>query len=174
MKHDIDWSKSHNGVFLCSFHRAVELMPEVAPILDELKPKLELGVSEYLVDVKIHMLMKGQMPCIPNWHYDFMPRDSNGNRVEGESSNLKMYMWLSSAPLTEYKNRVTGEVTEKPPQEWHAFTQRDLHRGATSDGNVWRCFIRVIPKSFKHECTYNDGGLRRHAQVYLDSKKYRW
>jgi hypothetical protein len=36
VKHDIDWSQSHNGVMLCSFEKTIELMPEVKPILDEL------------------------------------------------------------------------------------------------------------------------------------------
>ena len=57
MKHIIDWSKSHNGVMLCNFHQAITLMPEIEPILAELfvSGELELPVSEYAVDVKIHI-----------------------------------------------------------------------------------------------------------------------
>jgi len=169
---DIDWSKSHNGVMLCTFEKTVELMPEVAPILEELKGSLELPVEDYLVDVKIHMLMPGQFPCIPNWHFDFLPRDDQGNRIKAAASPLKMYMWLSSAPLTLYKN-ADGEFT-KPPQTWHSFTQSDLHRGQVCEDHVWRCFIRVIPKSFLHSTTCNVGELRRHSQVYCDSRKFKW
>ena len=59
IKHNIDWSKSHNGTMLCSFDKAVELMPEVSPILEELERSgmLELPREDYAVDVKVHMLM---------------------------------------------------------------------------------------------------------------------
>lgn len=174
MEHIIDWSKSHCGVMLCSFAQTVELMPEVTPILEEVVPMLELPIEDYLVDVKVHMLMPEQFPCIPNWHYDFMPRDENGERCEGEASDQKMYMWLSSAPLTLYKDRETGEEFTKPAQQWHTFTQKDLHRGQVAEEHVWRCFIRVIPKHFVHSVTKNVGTVRRHCQVYLDSRKFRW
>jgi hypothetical protein len=172
MKHEIDWTKSHCGVMLCSFDETAKLMPEVKPILDEVKPLLEGDESEYMVDVKVHMLMPGQFPCIPNWHFDFMPRDDEGNRIKGSASKKKMYMWLSSPPLTEYKKR--GKVTSKPAQQWHTFTQSDLHRGTESKEHVWRCFIRVIPKEFVHTCTINNGKIRRHTQVYLDSNDFKW
>ena len=174
MKYDIDWSKSHCGVMLCSFEQTKTMMPEVSDILDELIPQLESPVEEYLVDVKVHMLMKDQYPCIPNWHYDFMPRDENGERIPHQATDEKMYMWLSGAPLTEYKDRDTKEVFTKPAQQWHSFTQKDLHRGSVSEGHTWRCFIRVIPKHFVHTITKNVGEQRRHCQVYLDSNKFRW
>lgn len=176
MIHDIDWSKSHCGVMLCSFDRTKELMPEVAPILDELinSVGLQLDPEDYLVDVKVHMLMPNQYPCIPNWHRDFTPRDSEGKRIpfKADEEELKMYMWLSGDPLTEY--RKNGENYFKPPQQWHTFTRHDLHRGTMSREHTWRCFIRVIPKQFVHETTKNAGTLRRHCQVYLDSKRFKW
>ena len=171
--YDIDWSKSHNGLMLCSFEQAYELMPEVTPILKELIPILELPITDYLVDVKIHMLMPNQFPCIPNWHRDFMPRDAKGNRILADASPLKMYMWLSGPPLTEYKD-INGISYFKQPQQWHIFTQNDLHRGTVSDTHRWRCFIRVIPKQFVHSHTINTGTIRRHTQVYLDSKHFHW
>lgn len=172
MKYEYDWSKSHNGVMLCSFARTKELMPEVTPILEALEPNLELPIEDYAVDVKIHMLMPNQWPCIPNWHYDFMPRDKGGKRVPAKASKKKMYMWLSGAPLTEYKKG--GEVYKKPAQQWHEFTQRDLHRGSMSKEHTWRCFIRVIPREFIHSTTINVGQVRRHTQVYCDSEKFKW
>lgn len=151
-------------------------MPEVAPILDELVESgmLEEPEENYVVDVKIHMLMPNQYPCIPNWHKDFTPRDSEGKRIKAELTNRKMYMWLSGNPLTEYKNKETGATFTKSAQEWHSFTQNDVHRGTMSKEHTWRCFIRVIPKDFVHETTINVGQLRRHTQVYLDSKRFTW
>lgn len=170
---DIDWSKSSNGVMLCSFEETIKFMPEVEPILDQLRPQLELSEEEYLVDIKIHMLMPNQWPCIPNWHCDFIPRDEKGKRVAKGITGEKMYMWLSGSPLTQYKNS-EGEVYTKPAQQWHSFTQRDLHRGAECLEHTWRCFIRVIPKKFVHQTTINVGTVRRHTQVYCDSSNFRW
>jgi hypothetical protein len=168
MKHD--WSQSHNGVMLCTLEQTKELMPEVIPVLMELEP--EDSWDNYLIDVKVHMLMPEQYPCIPNWHFDFLPRDSEGERIKGAVSDKKMYMWLSAPPLTLYKD-ASGEYT-KPAQQWHSFTQRDLHRGQKSEDHVWRCFIRVIPKEFVHDTTINVGKQRRHIQVYADSRKFKW
>jgi hypothetical protein len=175
IKHNIEWSKCHNGVMLCSFDRTRELMPEVSPILDELLngPMLELDKSQYLIDVKVHMLMPDQYPCIPNWHRDFMPRDCKGERTKGTTSTLKMFMWLSGAPLTEYiVNKKKGVF--KPAQQWNSFTQDDIHRGTMSDSHLWRGLIRVIPASFKHETTINAGKIRKHTQVYLDTSTFKW
>lgn len=168
---DIDWSKSHNGLMLCTMTEAKKLMPEVLPILQQLIP--EMCWDEYLIDVKVHMLMPGQFPCIPNWHYDFLPRSEDGERSCNTRSDKKMYMWLSDAPLTLYKDRNGKEFT-KPAKRWHSFTQHDLHRGQMSEDHVWRCFIRVIPKEFVHTITKNIGEVRRHIQVYCDSSKFRW
>jgi hypothetical protein len=175
MKYDIDWSKSINGVMLCSFEKTIKLIPEVKPILDELinSNMLELKIEDYVVDVKIHMLMPNTFPCIPNWHRDFAPRDEEGRRVNKEPHKEKMYMWLSGYPLTEYSNN-KGDIIFKPAQEWHSFTSNDLHRGTMSTQHTWRCFIRVIPKKFIHSSTKNIGTERIHTQVYLDSNRFTW
>jgi len=172
MKHDIDWSKSHNGIMLCSFEQTIELMPEVKPILDELIPQLELPMDEYVVDVKVHMLMPGEFPCIPNWHMDFVPRDENLKQDFGGITDEKMYVWVSGAPFTEFKSNNGNYFIEG--QKWIEFSQRDVHRGVASDIHTWRAFLRVIPKKFIHPTTINIGKLRRHTQVYLDSNKFTW
>tara|TARA_R110000822_G_C14989311_1_gene459490 strand:+ start:39 stop:557 length:519 start_codon:yes stop_codon:yes gene_type:complete len=171
---DIDFSKSKAGVMLCSLDRTIAIMPELWGVIEPLLPTLELDIDDYVFDVKVHMLMPETYPCIPNWHYDFLPRDCNGERCKGEKSNLKMYTWISGEPLTVYKNRDTGVEYTKPCNEWHSFTQHDLHRGDISKIHTWRCFIRVIPKSFIHSTTKNIGEERRHIQVYCDSSKFRW
>lgn len=168
----IDWSKSHNGVMLCTFGKTIELMPEVKPILDDLIPHLELDVSEYLVDVKVHMLMPGEYPCIPNWHRDFVPRGLDLKQIPEAISKEKMYLWASGAPYTEFKKPPTvldGEY------KWIEFDQTEFHRGVKSEIHTWRCFIRAIPKKFVHPTTINIGELRRHSQIYIDEPdKFRW
>lgn len=175
MKHDIDWSKSHNGVMLCDFQKTVELMPEVEPILLELcdSNMLEMYPRNYLVDVKVHMLMPKQWPCIPNWHKDFIPRDENMERQFDKITGEKMYMWISGEPLTEYKD-AKGGIYTKPAQQWSSFTQHDTHRGTMAKTHTWRCFIRVIPKSLVPVAQTNDNQIRRHSQVYLDNGKFTW
>lgn len=174
IKYDIDWKKCHNGLMVCTFSEAYILMPEIKIILEDLIPLLELPVSEYVIDVKVHMLMPGQYPCIPNWHCDFLPRDKNNKRIKGAPvSDLKMYMWLSGNPLTEYKDS-SGQIYTKEAQVWHSFTQKDVHRGTASKEHLWRCFIRVVPKSLIHANTTNTGCIRRHSQVYLDANLFRW
>lgn len=175
MKYLIDWSKSHNGVMLCSFEKTIELMPEVKPILDELieSKELELPLEDYAVDVKIHMLMPKQWPCIPNWHRDFVPRDENLKRNPKGITGEKMYEWISGEPRTEFMKK-NGETYFIEPEKWHSFTQHDVHRGTMSRIHTWRCFIRIIPKKFIHPTTINVGQLRRHTQVYLDSKTFNW
>jgi hypothetical protein len=175
MIHNIDWSKSTNGVMLCSFEKTIELMPEVEPILNELLESdfLELPKEDYAVDVKIHMLMPKQFPCIPNWHRDFVPRDENLKRDFRGITGEKMYMWLSGTPLTEYKDKA-GNNYFKEEQKWHTFTQNDLHRGTMSNEHTWRCFIRVIPKKFIHPTTINVNQKRIHTQVYLNAEKFNW
>ena len=171
----IDWSKSHNGVMLCTFDKTKELMPEVTPIIDQL---LESGMLEdspenYLVDVKIHMLIEGMFPCIPNWHKDFQPRNDDAQRTESIKCDRKMYMWLSGAPSTEYLSNITGEVYTKKAGQWNTFTRNDVHRGTASTCSTWRCLIRVIPKDFVHSTTIHVGEIRRHTQVYLP-ETYSW
>ena len=174
MKHDIDWTKSHNGVMLCDFSKTIELMPEVEPIINELRDSglLEQDESEYLVDVKVHMLMDKTWPCIPNWHRDFLPRDCDGERIAGKPSKNLMYMWVSGAPLTEYMKN--NKTFKKPAQQWHTFTQSDLHRGTMAEEHTWRGFVRVIPKEFVHGHTINHGQIRQHTQHYLDSTNFKW
>lgn len=171
---DIDWKKSHCGVMLCTFEQTFQYMPEIRSILEQVYPLLELDLKDYLVDVKVHMLMPNQFPCIPNWHRDFMPRDDKGLRIKAVPSPLKMYMWLSGPPLTVYRDSVSGKEYTKPALCWHSFTQNDLHRGDVSTEHTWRCFIRIIPKEFVHTTTTNVGTIRRHSQVYLDASKFNW
>ena len=168
-----DWSKSHNGVMLCTISQTVELMPEVAPMLDSIIPHLEHDKEDYMVDVKVHMLMPNQYPCIPNWHRDFVPRDKDNKQLPQDISGDKMYIWISGGPYTEYKS--FQEKIESNGYNWTVIDQNDFHRGIKSEEHTWRCFIRLIPKKFVHPATINIGELRRHSQVYIDQPdKFRW
>ncbi len=169
----IDWSKSHCGIMLCDYDLTSELMPEVLPIIDELIPYLQYDRGRYLIDVKVHMLMPEQYPCIPNWHTDFVPRNCNLKKQPENITGDKMYLWVSGAPKTEFKNGYKKIKTEN--YTWIEFDQYSVHRGTKSKIHTWRCFIRLIPKEFIHNTTINIGSVRRHSQVYIDDPAhFRW
>lgn len=171
MQHD--WSKSHCGLMLCTIKQTREMMPEVMPIVEELIPHLEHAPEDYLVDVKVHMLMPGEYPCIPNWHCDFVPRDEKLKKLPKQITDDKMYLWVSGEPRTEFLQPPNKIITEN--YEWVEFDQHDTHRGIKSKIHTWRCFIRLIPKWFVHPTTINVGTIRRHSQVYIeDPNHFRW
>lgn len=140
-------------------------MPELKDILD----KAPLDPTEkYVVDVKVHMLMPGQWPCIPNWHYDNVPRDEElKQRFDLIDTSKLMFLWLSGPPLTEFENKIVR------PRTWIRFTQKDKHRGTMSDIHTWRIFIRLTPEPLLKPAS-PDKWLRRHSQVYLDASKFTW
>ena len=170
---NIDWSLSHCGLMLCSFEQTEKLMPEVTDILSSLKPKLELEPNDYYIDVKVHMLLPNQYPCIPNWHCDFVPRDKDGKKLYEKRTREKMYLWVSNPPLTRFKDEETGVIKDIKEKTWVEFTQFDLHKAVKAESSCWRCFIRVIPRNFIHRNTLNIGKIRRHSQVYL-TENFTW
>ena len=69
----IDWSKQHCGVHQADYADLLHHMPDLKEILKTFPDDPNM----YVWDVKVHMLMPGQYPCIPNWHYDNIPRVNN-------------------------------------------------------------------------------------------------
>lgn len=157
-----DWSKQHCGVRSATYHKAIELMPDLKEILDSFPD----NVFKFTWDIKVHMLMPRQFPCIPNWHTDNVPRVNGVQRFDQCRPELPMYCWLSGAPLTQFKH---GYLL---PRVWHRFNQLDEHRGTAADEFGWRCFIRATHHEIKEP---KDGdNLRRHSQVYLDPEAFQW
>ncbi len=159
---EIDWSVQHCGVHQATASTLLELMPDLTSILATFPDDAEL----FTWDVKIHMLMPRQYPCVPNWHVDNVPRVNGIQRFDLIRSELPMYLWLSNGPLTQFQH---GYVQ---PRVWHRFTQIDQHRGTAAGDFGWRCFIRATHKDIQPPKLKNH--LRRHCQVYLDAKEYQW
>ena len=183
----------------CGLHRATlieanKLLPELRELYhyfpDEVLSDLMGDMESWFIDIKITMLMKGQYPCIPNWHCDNVPRNNNGELEYGNiTQNSKpMYLWLSGEPLTEFlaKDYQVGSVkdhgeldklikgsdmlTRKLPQEtWVKMWQNTPHRGTVCKENTWRVFVRLTHKSLVGEFLARQkvNPLRRHSQVYL-------
>jgi len=163
---ELDLSKLHCGLFRCPLDVAPALMPELEPLFSY-APRYQQ--ERAIVDVKIHMLMPGQWPCIPNWHYDFTPRDSQGiKQPEKRDRANKMHVLLSGPPYTEFRDGRTLH-----PWQWSEFTQFDEHRGSVSTDHCWRLFARVVPESLCPAAPATQW-VRRHCQVYLDSQNFEW
>ena len=71
---EIIWSEQHCGVHQASFDQLCELMPDLESMIILTFPE---KTCDFTWDVKVHMLMPGQYPCIPNWHFDNVPRVNN-------------------------------------------------------------------------------------------------
>jgi hypothetical protein len=164
----IDWSKQHNGVHQATYSQLVELMPDLKGLLNSFPDDPE----EFIWDVKVHMLMPSQYPCIPNWHYDNIPRINNEQDFSLVKLDKPMFLWVSNTPLTEF--RVGDRVWSVQPQTWVRFTQKDEHRGTMSTEFQWRGFIRATHKAITPQNKAGHNPLRRHSQVYLDVNNFTW
>tara|TARA_R100000541_G_C1897352_1_gene84069 strand:+ start:86047 stop:86550 length:504 start_codon:yes stop_codon:yes gene_type:complete len=165
----IDWTKQHNGVHRASDEDLKKYMPDVYQLVFESFPE---NMEDFTWDVKVHMLMPSQWPCIPNWHYDNVPRVNNVQDWGLVRLDLPMYLWLSGLPLTEF--RKDGVISTIEPETWKRFTQADEHRGTRSESFQWRGFIRATHKDILPANPSGDNVLRRHSQVYLDVGNFAW
>ncbi len=159
----MEWHKQICGMRQADYRDVIDHMPDLKAIIDTFPddPKL------FSWDVKVHMLMPRQYPCIPHWHTDNVPRIGGVQRFEKCRLDLPMYLWVSGPPLTQFKH---GYVL---PETWHRFTQADEHRGTMSDSFTWRGFIRATHKIIVPVINY-PASLRIHSQVYLDAETYQW
>lgn len=162
----IDWKKQHCGVHRASWEQLKESMPDVAELVIKDFPE---DVNTFTWDVKVHMLMPNQYPCIPNWHFDNIPRVNNVQDWDLVKVHLPMYLYISGHPLTEFRNG--GSIT---PKKWTRFTQKDEHRGTISNDFQWRGFIRATHKDILPANPSGADCTRRHSQVYLDSSNFTW
>lgn len=165
---NIDWAEQHAGVHQASVKDLVLNMPDLEPLLDTFPE----DPRDFIWDVKVHMLMPGQYPCIPNWHFDNIPRVNNKQDFDKVRPDLPMYLWVSNEPLTEF--RKNGESWFIKPQTWTRFTQEDEHRGTMSNHFCWRGFIRATHKDINPQNKVGHNPLRRHSQVYLDAQNFSW
>lgn len=156
------WEKQCCGVHQAPASAVYEIMPDLRPLLDTFPD----DHSMFSWDIKVHMLMPGQFPCIPNWHVDFVPRVNGLQRFDLVKPDLPLYMWISGPPLTQFKHGYVRANT------WIRFSQLDEHRGIAASDFGWRGFVRATHRNI---CEPKSGDyLRRHSQVYLDANTYQW
>lgn len=180
----------------CGLFRApIDRVPELAPLFADLIRSAPVQGSEWEVDIKVHMLMPGQYPCVPNWHCDNVPRVDGVTRYDRapEHEGAKMYVWMSQTPRTEFLSRDLdmwacpighGELTAlshtpssarmiAPAQHWIEMDQRTPHRGTISGRHQWRTFVRITHASLAPQRRVHSF-IRRHSQVYLDANNFEW
>ncbi len=185
----------HCGLFRAPLHLAAQLMPEMADLIASIPVE---NPEDYELDVKVHMLMAGQYPCIPNWHTDMVQRDDTGLRFDLiDYDTPPMLLWISDGPATEFLARPlvmprtpsshreiarflldmdgVGSLMTRfiQPNTWNAMWQHTPHRGAVSQKSGWRVFARVTHRSIAPARPVNSV-IRRHAQVYLDAAGFTW
>lgn len=159
---NIDWSKQHCGVHQAPASVLCELMPDLVALMSSFPE----DADQFTWDVKVHMLMPRQYPCIPGWHVDNVPREGGIQRYERSRVDLPMWMWVSGGPLTQFSH---GYVQA---QTWYRFTQVDQHRGQPASDFCWRGFVRGTHKDIQPPKKGNH--LRRHCQVYVCEENYQW
>ncbi len=191
----VNLSNQYCGLFRCPVVEAAPLLPELRKLfIDAIMMLVEQGHDpyEWEMDLKIHMLMANQYPCIPNWHCDNVPRFFGCTDYEEiKDDTPPMYLWLSDSPTTEfvkdcftYEGMVNshGELagiigdkptTKAPAKTWISMNQKTPHRGSQAEANGWRVFVRLTHKSITPARPVNDY-IRRHCQVYLDPNTFEW
>jgi hypothetical protein len=186
----------HCGLFRAPLHLAAGLMPEMAELVASVPVA---DPSRYELDIKVHMLMAGQYPCIPNWHTDMVDRDEAGLRFDLiEDDEEPMLLWISDGPETEFLARqlilpsmpgshreiakwLNGPGWERgavmtqriQPNCWWAMDRQTPHRGTMATRSGWRVFARVTPLALAPRRPVHSV-IRRHAQVYLDAREFAW
>lgn len=180
-----------NGLFRCPLNEAVKYLPELRELYESAPVD---NPAEWELDLKIHMLMKDQYPCIPNWHCDNVPRVDGKVRYDlVDLSKPKMFLWVSDEPTTEFLS-ISSEVgstpvgheaiasiintydlptVKIPSMTWISMDQVTPHRGTKSKQYTWRIFARLTHKSIAPERPV-DSVIRRHSQVYLDANTFSW
>lgn len=183
-----DLSVGTCGLFRMNLQEAIDTQPYYAELLRSAPIP---NPQDYEVDIKVHMLMPNQYPCIPNWHCDNVPRTEGIlDYTNWKEETPPMLLWLSGNPNTEFisedievssvkdHQELTSllENTPKkkaPSNQWIAFTQHSPHRGTMSEDFTWRVFVRITHKSITPSREVLST-MRMHSQVYLDANAFGW
>ena len=83
---NINWDKQHCSVHQANLSQLNDLMPDLINLVQSLPE----DPNDLIWDVKVHMLMPGQYPCIPNWHYDNIPKINNAQDFDLVKPDLPM------------------------------------------------------------------------------------
>jgi hypothetical protein len=155
---------------------------------------------DFIMDSRVHMLMRGWYPCIPGWHHDDVPRSSPDGQPNYDSPEYKAEHALAlvgdCCPTEFALGRVSlpglpnGQVIYRT---WHreveeavrlgkltllqasggsiySFDASTFHQGRPALHDGWRWFGRASIRT--HRKPTNE--LRRQTQVYLEFPMEGW
>lgn len=196
-------STDHCGLFRAPLHLAASFMPSMAALIDSAPIGREFR-DQWELDIKVHMLMRDQYPCIPNWHCDNVPRSDRGTSYDltrdhegpfdyGAGNAVPMLLWVSDEPTTEFLAEAFT-VAETPIS--HKDVAFDVKTWAPAleriKANAWYSMDQRTPH--RGRAAERNGWrvfarlthksiaparpvlsvLRRHAQVYLEAEHFTW
>lgn len=156
--------------------------------------------NDWVIDSRVHMLMKGWYPCIPGMHHDDIPRSTVSGQPNYINPEYKAehVLGLVNADIAPTQFAL-GEIDLDIPTEgiiykdWHPkvmqaiddgtmqsysaesgkiieFNSESFHQGTRAVSAGWRWFIRVSRKT--HRKPTNE--IRRQVQVYLEHPMEGW
>lgn len=159
-------------------------------------------LSRFVIDSRVHMLMKGWYPCIPGFHHDDVPRTALGGQpnyirphyrskhcmglVNGDVCPTQYAVGVAEFDLPEegiiYKQWHL-DVVEKiehgelntlsaPSNRLVYFDDRSWHQGTTAVKDGWRWFARISWNTDRADTITNE--LRRQVQAYLAAPMEGW
>lgn len=80
-------------------------------LLEQIKKNFEEPlVGEWVLDTRVHQLKRGWYPCIPGWHFDFMPRFNGKVTHSIKVSAGKLFMFILDFG--------TGSMATIDPESW--------------------------------------------------------
>ena len=133
--------------------------PYVFLALDEMVSRLvrETAHKYLTVDLKVHWLEEGEVPCIPDWHVD----------TKGEESRYHLFVTGHHA-LTEFEGY--GTI---PSCKWVSYSDAP-HRGVPATESGYRLLLRVAEQNYTAPTKepYHRG-LWPHKYVYVPGQE-RW
>ncbi len=169
------------GLFRCNLvEDAGKHLPELRYLFIEAENMLfgeGHDSNDWVIDVKIHMLMEKMYPCIPNWHCDNVLRNKDGKLDYIKTSELKdkkpMYLWVSGTPCTEFL-REPLEINDKYSFGMWGFAKQSLERFNHSHDTVSSEIQNSSAKTnvIEPQCWYKFDQLTPHRGMV--SKKKQW
>lgn len=192
--------KDEPMLFNCDLEHARKLGGPLTQAFLEALPNFWLWSKDFVIDSRVHMLMKGWFPCIPGFHHDDLPRErSDGQPNYTNPSYLSEHVMalIGDCAPTEF---AVGEshfpdvpIGQKYYKIWHPlvvekiknrqlqslsapsnkllyFDWQTWHQGVPAIKDGWRWFVRASRRTSRKP----SNELRRQVQVYLNVPMEGW